>query len=388
MYQPQGTLQTYISIFCKASFPYISYFTYKYQAERARAVGIRIEDMYENKFFREPYITWHIYAQYFHPTTLLERVREVSFYRKTNTLFKGFAVPEWAQNHKRSGFDVDIYSRLAWKSAMQDLKSEWTPQPFDGDRLGPNVINLMRHEHWGKGHSSRFFYNEQAKPTLMRHGGQFNDAEKTLFSFKYADQEHDDLFGFDNTTPEGREQIRTELRWWKEMTPELFEDIDVDGEIAIRPFLSQEPHFRRVWNHYRQFQFNARVQILIEQGNLDQTDITRAAPFFDTNGLPSANMYSLAQRGLLGDVSSEPSFEAFTKVLKWLGLNNITYDDSTAMPQEEQFWEQFDQIFELNEQDLHRYLDVIVADPRTQAKIAAGEFSGELGTKETTRRIA
>lgn len=271
---------------------------------------------------------------------------------------------------------------------MNDLKSEWTPQPYTGDRLGPNAINWVREEHLGKGHSSRFFYNEDPNPTLMRHGGQLNDKEKTLFSFKYADQEHDDLFGFDTSTPEGREKVREELKWWKEMTPELFEHIDLDAEIVNKPFISQEPHFQRVWNHYRQFQFNSRIQILVEQGNIDQEDVNRAAPFFDATGLPSANMYSLAQRGLLGDVSNEPSYEAFTKILKWVGLDNITFTDTTAQPQEEQFWSQFDAIFQLNEEDLNRYLDVIVSDPATQAKIAAGEFTGELGSEETTRRLA
>jgi hypothetical protein len=42
--------------------PYLSHFTYKYHAERARVAGLRVEDTYDQKFFREPYITWHIFA--------------------------------------------------------------------------------------------------------------------------------------------------------------------------------------------------------------------------------------------------------------------------------------------------------------------------------------
>ena len=59
-------------------------------------VGLRVEDVYNQKFHKEPYIMHHMYAQYFHPNTLLERVRNVSFYRRPRTIYKGFRVPDWA----------------------------------------------------------------------------------------------------------------------------------------------------------------------------------------------------------------------------------------------------------------------------------------------------
>ena len=55
--------------------------THTSQAYLIIIIGIRIEDVYCNKFHKEPYIMHHIYAQYFHPETLLERVRDVRFYR-------------------------------------------------------------------------------------------------------------------------------------------------------------------------------------------------------------------------------------------------------------------------------------------------------------------
>lgn len=79
------------------------------------------------KFHKEPYIQFHIYAQYFHPETLLERVRDVRFFRQPRTLFKGFTVPEWAGSHRRDGWDLDVYSRTVWDNALDDLRSEWTP---------------------------------------------------------------------------------------------------------------------------------------------------------------------------------------------------------------------------------------------------------------------
>jgi hypothetical protein len=58
-----------------------------------------------------------MYAQYFHPETLLERVRDVAFYRRPRTLFKGFKVPDWATAEKRHGWELETgvgkrYERL------------------------------------------------------------------------------------------------------------------------------------------------------------------------------------------------------------------------------------------------------------------------------------
>jgi hypothetical protein len=60
--------------------------------------------MYFQKFHKEPYFMFHIYAQYFHPETLLERVRDTSFHRRPRTIFKGYTVPDWATAEKRHGW--------------------------------------------------------------------------------------------------------------------------------------------------------------------------------------------------------------------------------------------------------------------------------------------
>jgi hypothetical protein len=375
-YKPQGTFQTYLAAFLNGMMPYLSKFTYQFHAEKARLAGLRVEDTYDQKFFREPYILWHVYAQNFHPDTLLERVRNVHFYRKTNTLFKGFQVPDWARSEKgEGGFDQDIYSRMAWKNALKDLKSEWTPMPFAGQRLEPNAIQWARHEHFGKGHSSRFFYNEVPNPTTIRNGGNF-EGDK-LHSWTFADQAHEDLFGFETRTPEGRERLANEIRRWKQITPEIFEKYDPDAAYEVQPFLSEEPHFRRVWNHYRQFQFNARVEFLINQGDLDSEDLAKARPYFDANGLPSPSLLNMAQKGLLGDVQNEPSYEAFTKVLKWLGLDTIEFDNATSAPIEEQFFEQFDSIFELNEAEMREHLPLFIGNDQ-RARLEAAEETRRL----------
>ena len=77
-------------------------------------IGMRVEDVYCNKFHKEPYIMFHMYAQYFHPSTVLERVRDVRFYRQPRTIFKGFKVPDWATSKEHAGWEFDAYSRQAW----------------------------------------------------------------------------------------------------------------------------------------------------------------------------------------------------------------------------------------------------------------------------------
>lgn len=155
---------------------------------------MRVEDVYCNKFHKEPYIMFHLYAQHFHPSTLLERVRDVRFYRQPRTMFKGFTVPDWATAQQQHGWEFDAYSRQAWSNAMHDLRSEWTPTQFVGERQEPNVFQWLRWEQFGKGFSSRLFYNETPQPTWFRHGGHMladanddKERERALHSFCHAD---------------------------------------------------------------------------------------------------------------------------------------------------------------------------------------------------------
>jgi len=84
LFNPRNQLETIIGSFMKFVHPYLSFITYK--------------------FHKEPYFMNHVYAQYFHPSSLQERVRDVAFYRKPRTLFKGFKVPDWATSEKRNGW--------------------------------------------------------------------------------------------------------------------------------------------------------------------------------------------------------------------------------------------------------------------------------------------
>ena len=43
---------------------------------------------------------------------------------------------------------------------IHDMNAELTPMQFAGDRQEPNILQWFRLEQFGKGASSRLFYNE------------------------------------------------------------------------------------------------------------------------------------------------------------------------------------------------------------------------------------
>lgn len=126
---------------------------------------------------------------------------------------------------------------------MNDLKSEWTPVQFEGQRLDPNPLNALRIENFGGGFSSRLFYNEVPQNRWFRDGGHRDSADKSLYSFKWADQDEHFALGFDTTTPEGRAAFEKEWDAQVQMTPELVshDDLIFPHEQSAR--VSQEAHF-------------------------------------------------------------------------------------------------------------------------------------------------
>lgn len=90
------------------------------------------------------------------------------------------------------------------------MNSEWTPMQFTGERMDPVPLNWFRLEQWGKGSSSRLFYNEVPQPTWIRHHGHLTDKEKVLYSFTHANQDQQLIFGMDTSTAEGRAEFKKE----------------------------------------------------------------------------------------------------------------------------------------------------------------------------------
>jgi len=97
VFNPKSSFEMYLSKAWRVAMPYLASMTYKHHVEEARDGGFRIMDIYHNKFWKEPYTHMHLYAQYFHPTSYNERIRQVAAYRRPKILFKGYRVPDWAQ---------------------------------------------------------------------------------------------------------------------------------------------------------------------------------------------------------------------------------------------------------------------------------------------------
>jgi hypothetical protein len=111
VFNPRNKAEQYVSQAFKFIHPYLFWVTYRFHVEKAREGGFRIEDLYSVKFHKEPYVLMHMYSQYFHPHTLLERVRNVAFYRRPRTIYKGFTVPDWARAENSDGWEFDFYSQ-------------------------------------------------------------------------------------------------------------------------------------------------------------------------------------------------------------------------------------------------------------------------------------
>jgi len=153
-------------------------------------------------------------------------------------------VPEWATAQKATdGWQVDAYSREAWDQALGDFNAEATPMPFFGERQEPNPLQWLRLEQFGKGMSSRLFYNEVPNTTWMRHQGHMDNIDETLYSFTNADQGRQMLFGMDTTTEEGRELYRQEYEALSAIAPEILKKEDMIYPHELPKPINTEAHF-------------------------------------------------------------------------------------------------------------------------------------------------
>lgn len=78
-------------------------------------------------------------------------------------------------------------------------------------------------------------------------------------------------------------------------------------------------------------------------------------------------------------------------MLDTLGLGSVEFTQTTSMPAEEQFWQQFDGNFELTEAEMRKELPLFINDPSNLAKVEALLQAGEqpqLAQKEETRQLS
>lgn len=134
-----------------------------------------------------------------------------------------------------------------------------------------------------------------------QHGGHLvenpNDEReiaRKLHSFTHANQNATINWGIDTTTPEGREQFKREWDALSEMAPELIKKDDIIFPHEQEPHLSTEPHFRRVWQHYREHTFRLKFAQIVEDGAVSASDAEAFQKFIGGVNMPTFNIYVLA----------------------------------------------------------------------------------------------
>ena len=262
---------------------------------------------------------------------------------------------------------------------MADFKSEATPLQFYGERQEPNPLQWFRIEQFGKGASSRLYYNEVPQPTWFRHEGHLDDVEETLYSFTKADQEQPIDFGIDTTTPEGRAAFKAEFDAIADLAPEVIKKSDMAYPHEMGTPISTEPHFQRLWGHYRDHSLRGAVAGAVSSGAVSQADADAALGFLGgRGGSLSAGQYSLAKAGLLPHLAHDEGYLATDRVMDAIGMGAYPPDRTTAEPFEDQFWSNLDGHLNLTDEGMRSELPAITGPSGERAQALMGEETRQL----------
>ncbi len=116
------------------------------------------------------------------------------------------------------------------------------------------------------------------------------------------------MFGLDTTTPEGRTEFKKEWENLCEIAPELLSKEDMVYPHEQPPRITEEPHFRRVWQHYRIHMFKLRVANLLEQGQVSEEDVDLMKKFTSLQNQPSFNLYIYGRLGKMPHLEHDPGY--------------------------------------------------------------------------------
>ena len=242
---------------------------------------------------------------------------------------------------------------------------------FTGERQEANVIQWFRLEQFGKGMSSRLFFNEQPQINWLRHNGHVDNMQEELYSFNNANQTPNIVFGIDTTTAEGREKFKAEWDALHALAPEIIKKEDFLYPHEMGGQLSTEPYFRRIWQHYREHSLKAQIQQAVDEGSVSASDADHARAFLGTKSTISVTSYVLAKKGLRPDLASSEEFEATDRVMTALGMNEVELDTKTAEPYESQFWSNLDGVFNLSDASLKEEIPYFITDTSNRMKVEA-----------------
>lgn len=103
---------------------------------------------------------------------------------------------------------------------------------------------------------------------MLENANDDKERDRVLHSFTYSDQDKQTVFGLDTTTPEGRAAFQKEYDVLCELAPEIMRKEDIVFPHEMAPQISTEPHFRRVWQSYREHYLKMRLALAIENGDV------------------------------------------------------------------------------------------------------------------------
>ena len=218
------------------------------------------------------------------------------------------------------------------------------------------------------------------------------ERDRMLYSFTHANQDQSIMFGLDTRTPEGQEAFRKEYETLCELAPEIIKKEDMVFPHEMPPRLSEEPHFQRVWQHYREHTFKLKFAEAVESGLISEDDAQKFAQFVNITNTPTFSLFILAKSGNLAHLERDEGYQATLRVMDALDLGEMTFTQETSMPVEEQFWQQFDGFNQLTESGMRKELPNFITDPANLAKVSAlledGEDAANVLPSEETRQIA
>lgn len=297
-------------------------------------------------FNKEPYIQFHIYAQYFHPNNIIERVNHVHFYRQPNRLYKGTKVPEWAQNHIREGGEFDNYTHDQWTQAMDDFQSEVTPIPVfrDGMPLDANPILWTQIYGFGGGKGRRLFYNEKPVHSTWHDGGEYEEEE---MNYGYNPRLKNPFL---TATEEGKEEFDKYMQDLNKMYPESFpkEGYVYPHEI-LRHFKIKDKWFQRNMQGLRELKLQQSAVDLQKNGVLSEEESLQVVKFIqDGHFRDFFTVQDMAYNQKHYGVEGQPLWTGLHKLIEELQLYFLPVA-STSQPDLEQFWEHADYFLNTHE---------------------------------------
>ena len=81
------------------------------------------------------------------------------------------------------------------------------------------------------------------------------------------------------------------------MVPELIPKDEIVYPHEMIKSLPDEAHFKRTWQHYREFTFKSRFAQILEEGEITQEEADNFVNFVEMNNIPSLNLYIYAKLG-------------------------------------------------------------------------------------------